>query len=301
MRILVAGGTGQIGDRFSGLLTRRGHDVWVLTRRPERFSLRSGIHYIAWDAATVTDWGKLIDGADVVLNLAGENIGGKPWTAKQLARIRGSRVRAGAALMEAIKQAKRPPAMLLQASAIGYYGTERGEPLDESSPAGKDTLADICLEWEGATRGVEEFGTRHVIVRTGLVFEKDRGVLPRMLLPFRLFAGGPLGDGRQVLSWIHLDDQFAAMRFLIESSESSGAYNLTAPAPVTNAEFGRVLADVIHRPFWLPVPAWGLKLLFGEMSKLVLEGQRVLPGRLTQAGFTFKFPELRPALEDLLG
>jgi uncharacterized protein len=301
MKIIIAGGTGQIGGRLSRLLAKSGHEVWVLTRRSGKTSALGNLQFAAWDARTAGAWVRLVDGADVVVNLTGENIGGKPWSAKQLALIRSSRTEAGRALVEAVKAASEKPALLVQASAVGFYGTDKDYALDENSPAGTDLLADICLEWEGSTREVEDLGLRRVIIRTGLVLEKNKGVLPRMLLPFRLFSGGPLGDGRQVLSWIHLEDELAAIKFLIEDPAAAGAYNLTAPAPVTNGEFGRVLARVIHRPFWLAVPAFALKLILGAQSKLVLEGQEVLPERLKQGGFKFQYPYLHEALEDILG
>lgn len=299
MRIIVTGGTGQLGMRFCHLLAGRGHEVWVTTRRHGRSPSRAGIQFVTWDGETSQGWGKLVDDVDAVVNLAGENIGGKRWSKSQMELIRRSRALAGKAVVEAVKQAAHPPRVLIQASAVGYYGTTRHTPLDENSSPGEDELANICLDWEASTRPVEELGVRRIIVRTGVVLDKTKGALPRMVLPFQFFVGGPLGNGRQVLSWIHLDDQINAMRFLLESPEAEGVYNLTALEPVTNREFGKTLSEVLHRPFWIPVPAFALRILLGDQSKLVLEGQKVLPNRLVEAGYQFKFPHLKSALEDL--
>jgi uncharacterized protein (TIGR01777 family) len=301
MRIIIAGGTGQIGGRLAGLLAREGNEVRVLTRSERRASAANGIEYAHWNGESLTGWEKLVDGADAVINLAGENIGGKPWSDEQLERITRSRTAAGNALVEAIRQASRRPAVLIQASAVGYYGTERKTALDETSGPGKDALAEICVQWESSTMEVESMGVRRIIIRTGLVLEKDQGVLPRMMLPFRFFAGGPLGNGEQVLSWIHLEDELAALIFLLKNTTANGPYNLTAPAPATNREFGRTLAGVMKKPFWLPVPAFALKILLRRQSKLVLEGQQVLPKRLLEAGFSFKHPELKAALQEIIG
>jgi len=299
MRIIMAGGTGQIGGRLAREFSAAGHEVVVLSRREIPAGKEPGLKFCVWDAETLSGWEPTLDGADVVVNLAGENIGGRAWTGAQLRRIEESRVKAGRALVEAVRKAAVKPGLLIQASAVGFYGTERREALDESSPPGDDLLAGICLRWEASTAEVEMLGVRRVIVRTGLVLEKDRGVLPRMMLPFRLFAGGPLGSGRQVLSWIHIEDELAALRFLAESP-ARGIYNLTAPAPVENREFGRALAAVLRRPYWLPAPALALKVLLGRQSVLALEGQRVLPVRLQRAGFEFSYPGLESALKDLL-
>jgi hypothetical protein len=300
MRIIIAGGSGQIGGRLSRLLQEAGHEVIVLTRRIVPANSTDGLQYAAWDAETLTGWENLIDGSDAVINLAGENIGGKAWSDRQLIQIENSRVKAGAALVEAVRKAARKPGVLVQASAVGYYGTRRQSPLDEGSGPGDDMLAEICLKWEASTAEVESIGVRRVIARTGLVLEKSRGVLPKMMLPFSFFVGGPLGDGKQVLSWIHIDDELAALRFLVENPEAQGAYNLTAPEPVDNSQFGKAIAEVMKRPYWLPVPAFALKILLGRQNVLVLEGQRVLPQCLMKAGYKFRYPVLKAALKDLL-
>ncbi len=299
MNILIAGGTGMLGLPFAASLIADGHQVTILTRSPQTARLPAGAQAAAWDARTAQGWLAHLEAADVLVNLAGENIGAGRWTAERKARIVSSRVQAGQAVVEALRQAKKCPALLLQASAIGYYGPSDDRELDETSPAGADYLSRVCLEWEGATRPAEELGVRRVLLRTGIVLSAKGGALERLLLPFRLFVGGPMGSGRQWWPWIHLQDQICAMRFLLENPAASGAYNLCAPNPLPFHQFGRVLASVLRRPYWLPVPAFALRLLLGEMSTLVLDGQRALPRRLLQAGFTFRYPELKPALEDL--
>jgi hypothetical protein len=200
----------------------------------------------------------------------------------------------------AFQAANKKPAVLMQASAVGYYGPSSDQILDESSPAGTDYLGKLSVDWEAATKAVEDMGVRRILIRTGIVLDRQQGALPRMLLPFQLFVGGPLGSGKQWMPWIHLSDQVQAMRFLLQQPDASGAYNLEAPNPVTNAELGKILAAVLRRPYWMPVPAFALKLLLGGMSTLVLDGQRAVPKRLLAAGFSFKYPNLREALQEVL-
>jgi uncharacterized protein (TIGR01777 family) len=302
-RIVVAGGSGLIGQAFIQKAQAAGCEVVLLTRRN---GIPTPVLKTAlWDGRTVGDWQSWLEGADAVVNLAGENIGAKRWTVERKESILYSRVSAGDALVHALDQTQNKPKIFLQASAIGYYGpsilTGSAETLGvtEASPAGKDFLAKVCLGWEASTLAVETMGMRRVLLRTGIVLAANAGALPRMLPLFKLFAGGPLGNGKQYWSWISLADQVEAMWFLLNKTETSGAYNLTAPNPVTMAELGRTLAAVLGRPYWLPAPEFALRLLLGEMSALLLESQRILPDRLLQAGFTFRFPELRGALETL--
>jgi uncharacterized protein (TIGR01777 family) len=243
------------------------------------------------------DW---VNQADWIINLAGENIGTKPWSKQRWQRIRDSRVLPGELLTEAIRRATHKPSVFVQMSAIGYYGIQSISDMtgwDESTPSGGDRLAALCREWEASTKGVEELGVRRLVIRTGLVLAPKAGVLPRLELPFRFFAGGPVGSGRQVYSWIHINDVVKGITALLQNSEAAGAYNFTAPEPVTNREFARALGKVMHRPNWLPMPGAALKLALGEMSTLVLDGQRVIPTRLQkEAGYTFEYPSLEAAL-----
>jgi hypothetical protein len=242
-----------------------------------------------------------VEEADAIFNLAGENLGAHLWTPKHKAKVLSSRANAGQAVMQALKEAKRRPRVLVQASAIGYYGASDERTLVEKSPAGKDWQARVCQDWEASTLGADYMSVRRVVVRTGLVLTKNGGVLPKLLLPFRLFAGGPLGSGKQYYSWIAMQDEIRALLFLLKNDSATGVYNLTAPNPLTQAEFGRIEAQVLHRPYWFPTPAFAMRLALGEMSTLVLDGQRVAPDRLSKAGFTFSFDQLKPALQAILG
>jgi len=310
MNVVLTGGTGLIGRTLCARLLEAGHTLSVLTRAPARAEtlLPPEVRLRAWDAAHPDGWARLLDGADAVVNLAGESIAGETlpaillrrWTAETKERIRRSRIRAGQALVEAIRQARRPPRILVQASAVGYYGSASGHTVDESAPPGDDFLARVCVEWEASTAAVEALGVRRVVIRTGLVLAPTGGILPILLLPVQLFLGGPLGSGRQAVPWIHIADETEAIRFLLEEAGASGVYNLCAPQPVTQAEFVRRAAHLLRRPAFFPAPAPLLRLALGEKAALVLEGQRAVPRRLLEAGFRFRYPKLDGALQALL-
>jgi uncharacterized protein (TIGR01777 family) len=301
MRIIITGGTGLIGGALAANLANDGHEVILLSRAPERAtSLPSGVRAERWDGRTATGWAPLADGADAVVNLAGEGIASSRWTEERKRRIRESRVNAGQAVVEAVKAAARKPGVVIQSSAVGYYGVHGDEEITESTPAGNDYLAQVAVAWESATEPVETLGVRRAIIRTGVVLSKKGGALPQMLLPFKLFAGGPIGSGRQWFPWIHIADEVSAIRFLIENRQASGAFNLSAPNPLTNAEFGRVVGRVMGRPAFMPAPAFALRLVFGEMATVLLDGQRQVPKRLLELGFAFRFPSAQAALKDIL-
>lgn len=301
MRVIIAGGTGLIGRALAHSLLADGHEVIVLSRNRQRSAgLPSGVRLTAWDSRAAEGWGALADGADAIVNLAGENIGGGLWTAARKQRILESRLNAGRAIVLAVEQATHKPRVLVQASGIGYYGPHGDEVLTESDAPGQDWLAQVAVAWEGCTQPVEAMGTRRAVIRTAGVLDHREGFLPRMLVPFRLFVGGPLGGGQQWLPWIHLADEVRAIRFLIDEPQASGAFNLTAPSAVRNAEFGRTLGRVMGRPSIVPAPAFVLRLVLGELSSLLLTGQRAVPRRLIDLGFTFRFPDLEPALRDVL-
>ena len=304
MHVLITGGTGLIGTALSKALLADGHRVTILTRQ-QNPSLSEGAVAQLWDAKTPEDWGHLVNEVDAVVNLAGENLAGQGplpgrWTESRKEVIRQSRIGAGLALAQAIGGATKPPAVLVQASGIGYYGTSDDEPIDEEAPAGTDFLATLAVDWEASTKPVEDKGVRRVIIRTGAVLSTRGGALPKLLLPYRMYVGGPVGSGRQFMPWIHIDDEVNAIRFLIDQSTAQGAFNLCAPSPVTNRKFGNTLGRVMNRPSLLPVPAFMLHVLLGEVADVVLEGQRALPKRLQSLGYNFRFPELEPALRDLL-
>lgn len=301
-RVIITGGTGLIGRALAAELIAADYEVVVLSRNPQRaHGLPTGIRVEVWDGRTAQGWGPLADGAYAIVNLAGENLAGGRWTAERKQRIRRSRLDAGQAVVEAVRAAARKPAVVVQASGIGYYGPRGDEEVTEDFPPGSDFLGRLAVEWEASTAPVEALGVRRVVIRTGVVLSREGGALPRLALPFRFFLGGPLGSGRQWTPWISIADQVGAIRFLVEHEEARGPYNLAAPHPVTNRELARALGRALRRPAYLPVPAFALRLLLGEMSAVLLTGQRAVPKRLLEAGFTFRFPRLEDALSDLLG
>lgn len=307
MRYIITGGTGLIGTALAADLVADGHEVIALSRTPDtRDGLPEEVRVVGWDARTPEGWGHLVDGAGAIVNLAGANLAGSGflpsrWTDERKRIIRDSRVNSGRAVVAAVQQASHKPGVLVQSSGVGYYGPRGDEPVTEEADAGDDFLAHLAAEeWEPSTEPVEEMGVRRVIIRSGAVLSPREGALPRLVLPFRLFVGGTLGSGDQWHSWIHLQDQVRAIRFLAEHEAARGAFNVTAPNPETNAEFGRTLGRVLNRPAWLHVPAFAMRLAFGQVSEVLLEGQRALPRRLLEMGFTFRFPELEAALRDLL-
>lgn len=301
MKILIPGGTGLIGQALSKALIEDGHTVWVLTRSPGKAQLPVGVKSAAWDGKTVQGWGDLAGEADAVINLVGSTLARWPWTEAYKKTIRSSRVNAGRAVVEAVQMAARKPSVVFQISGSGYYADQGDRPLDESAAKGNDFIASIGEDWESAARPVQEMGVRYVVLRTAPVIAREGGLLPPFKLQNYLFAGGPLGSGRQYISWIHLDDLVNIFRFLLARPDADGVYNAAAPQPLTNKEFGRTVSRVMRRPFWLPAPAFALKLVLGEMSAVVLNGHRVMPKRLLDMGFQFKYDRLQPALEEALG
>ncbi|MEI8132103.1 MAG: TIGR01777 family oxidoreductase [Leptolinea sp.] len=299
--VLISGGNGLIGKALVHTLNQHGHKTLVLTRNPQKTSIASENVY--WDGIHPEVWTEWVGKADWIINLAGENIGAKLWTFDRLREIRESRVFTGELLTEAVLRSSRRPSVFLQMSAIGYYGVQREndiEAWDETQPSGNDRLSAICRDWEGSSEKVESLGVRRLVARTGLVLARKGGVLPKLEMPFTFFGGGPVGSGRQVYSWIHIDDLVEGMLNLLENPKAHGAYNFTAPNSATNAEFGKSIGQVLHRPYWLPVPAFAFRLALGEMSTLILDGQRVVPGRLTtELGFQFIYPLLLDALKQI--
>ena len=306
MQIIIAGGSGLIGRGLTESLIQRGHQVVILSRHPESVNLPAGAQAVRWDPPSIADWAAQLDDADAVVNLAGASIKGdgflpSRWTAKRKQLIRQSRVDVGQALTAAIRHVKKKPKVFIQASAVGYYGPCGDEVISESSPAGSDFLASVCQDWEASTTEVEQFGVRRAVIRTGLLLALAGGAFPLLALPFRIFAGNWFGSGRQYYPWIHYEDHISALRFLIEHEQTQGVFNLSAPTPVTNREFARTLGRVMQGPVWMPVPRVALQLALGEVSTVVMDGQQAVPERLQTAGFIFTYPDLEPALNNLLG
>lgn len=306
MRVIITGGTGFIGRALAAELSAASYEVVLLSRNPAKAgNLPQGVKVEKWDARTAAGWGRLADGAYGIVNLAGENLAGEGflpsrWTEERKAKLRDSRLNAGRAVVEAVSSAKVKPRVVVQASGIGHYGNRSDVVTEEAGP-GNDFLARLTVAWEGSAAEVTAQGVRHAIARTGVVLSPEEGALNRLILPYRLFAGGPMGGGQQGFSWIHPHDNVRALQFLLENDGAFGPLNVVAPEPLTNSEFGAVLARVLGRPHWLPLPGFALKLALGEVATTVLEGQRALPRKLLDLGFKFRFPTAEEALRDLLG
>ena len=305
MQIIVTGGTGLIGKPLTAVLAKNGHDISVLSRNPGAYQFPPGVQGVQWDAQTPDGWGRLVDGADAIINLAGENIAGKGaipgrWNEERKQRIRASRRNAGKALVAAIEQAKVKPKLLFQASGIDYY-PPGAELQSENFAPGNTFLSEVvAVDWEPSTAPVETMGVRRIVGRLGPLLSLDGGPLPISILQFKMFVGGRLGNGRQWLSWIHEDDAVGAIQYLVENRSASGVYNLVAPNPVQNKQFSSILGTVMGRPSLIPAPSFALKLGLGEISTLVLDGRRVSGQKLLDTGYQFKFEQLKPALKDLL-
>lgn len=302
MRVIITGGSGLIGRALAAALLQRGDDVIVTSRDPQGTEgLPRAAGVVRWDCQSPGELVPILAGADAVVHLAGAGIGDQRWTEERKRLIRDSRVRSTAALSEAFAAAADRPGTLLQASAVGFYGSRGDAELDETAPCGEGFLADVCVAWEDSGRPVESLGVRRAILRTGVVLAAEGGALPRMALPFRLFAGGPVGDGRQMVPWIHRADVVGAIRFLLRDGGAAGAFNLTAPEPVHSKAFAGALGRALRRPSFVPAPAFAIRALLGEMSELVLASQNVVPDALAAAGYRFRFPAIDAALVDLVG
>ena len=314
----MTGGTGLIGSRLIEIMVGRGDQIMALTRDAARASRQAGhdpdhVQWIQGDPGEPGPWWDTIDGCDVAVHLAGENVFAKRWSAAVKQEIRESRVRSTELLASAIVRVASPPSTLIQGSAIGYYGSRGDGELTESATPGDDFMAGVCKDWEAAAAPVADRGIRVALLRTGIVLDRDAGALKLMTPIFRWVPGGaaPVGSaggsimpgkGRQWMSWIHLDDLVGIILMAIDHPEASGPINGTAPNPVRNAEFSRALARVLHRPY-LPIgpPDILLRIVLGEVAKVVTEGQRVIPDAASRLGYHFRFPELSGALADLLG
>jgi uncharacterized protein (TIGR01777 family) len=294
MSIVIAGGTGLLGTALVGALRRDGHSVLVLTRHPARPD------EIGWRPADGDGpWTAAVADAAAVINLAGTSIAGGRWTSARKTAIRDSRMHATAALVRAITNASRPPPVFISSSAVGFYGARGDDPATEATGPGSDFLAEVCRDWEAVASQASPV-SRVVRLRSGVVLARTGGALPQLALPFKLFAGGPAGSGRQFVSWIHVDDWVALVKWALATPAVAGPLNATAPAPVTNEEFSRTLGRILRRPSWLNAPAFALRLALGEMADaLILGGQRVMPEIAQKHGFVFRHPLLEGALRDI--
>lgn len=302
MRVIIPGGSGLIGNALSKALIANNHEVIMLTRNPGKVKdAPAGTQLRKWDGKSAEGWQDLAAGDYAIVNLAGETIAQR-WSKENKRAIRQSRVDSGKAVMDVINAAADKPRVLIQSSAVGYYGTETGDAqVTESFSPGSDFLAKVCFDWEISTAPASKLGVRRPVIRTGIVLSTDGGALPQQLLPFKLFVGGPVGSGNQWYPWIHLDDEVRAIQFLLNSDTADGPFNLTAPNPVTNKEFGKLAGEAMGRPSVIPAPGFAMKAVFGDMSLLLLEGQRAVPQKLLAAGFKFKYETAQAALRDLLG
>lgn len=293
MKIIVSGGTGFIGETLVRRLVSRGDEVAVLTRNPSRVRAGRGL---VWDGRTQGAWSEEAAQADVVINLAGENIGEGRWTEERKKRLVDSRLHATNALVEALQRDASRRRTMINASAVGFYGNRGDEILDESSARGAGFLAELVEQWEGAARKAEHLA-RLVLVRVGVVLAADGGALEKMTLPFKLGAGGPMGNGRQWMSWIDRTDAIRLIEWAIDHEPARGVYNATAPEPVRNRDFAHALGRALHRPAILPTPAFALRIALGQMAdEALLASQRAVPTRAAAEGFTFEKPTLEKAL-----
>lgn len=297
MHILLTGGTGLIGQHLCQVWRQQGHRLTVWSRRPEQVAkiCGTGVRGVARLEEIADE-----DEVDAVVNLAGAPIADRPWTAARRNLLWTSRVTLTEQLLAWLERRERRPQVLISGSAVGWYGDGGERELTEASPPVKEDFASqLCIAWEETAQRAEALGIRVVLVRTGLVLAADGGFLSRLRLPYKLGLGGPLGDGRQWMPWVHIDDQIGLIDFLLQHNEASGPYNACAPEPVRNREFAKRLGRTLHRPAFMAMPALLLKAGLGELSTLLLGGQRARPVRLLAAGFTFRFNDLQSALDNL--
>ena len=299
MRVTVTGATGRIGTSIVEALTQRGDEVTVLSRSPDRARDKLGVEAVAWDPEAGPAPAEALEGRDAVIHLAGEDVAQR-WNAKVKERIRASREVGTRNLVAGLEQSDPRPRALVCASASGYYGPRGDEPVDESEPPGDDFLAQVVVAWEREASAAERLGVRVARMRTGVVLAADAGALAKMLPPFKLGVGGPVAGGRQHIPWIHLDDIVGLYLEAATDERWSGAVNMAAPQGASNREFSKALGRALHRPTVLPVPGFALKVLYGEMSQIVLTGVNMVPRRAQELGYAFRHPELDEALEATL-
>lgn len=307
MRIVIAGGSGFLGSPLAETWAEDGHDVRVLTRalapgasRHESGTGVPGITAMGWRPdGRSSGLAAAIDGADAVINLAGASVAGGRWTPQRKAELRDSRLLATRSLASAITDASVPPSVFVSSSAVGYYGPATDDLKTEASAPGQDFLATLCEDWEREAMHASRDQVRIALIRTGTVLERSGGALQTMIAPFKFFAGGPIGSGRQYMSWIHRLDWIEMVRWIVQTPAASGPINLTAPHPVTNRQFAQALGQAMKRPSALPVPGFALRLALGEFANVVLTGQRAIPSRALSLGYHFRYPEIEIALRGI--
>lgn len=301
MKLVVTGASGFIGSALTERLLQDGHSLILLAYTAPPTASSANKRWLHWTPGASGEWEKAVDGCDGIINLAGEPIASRRWSNRQKRRIRLSRIETTSSLVSAIEKSTVKPKFLINASATGFYG-DRGEALaTEETVPGYDFLARVCQDWEAEALKAESLGCRVALLRTGVVLGPENGALEQILMPYRFFVGGPLGSGKQWMSWIHLEDEIGLIRFLVEHENAHGPINATAPNPVTNTEFSKALGRVIKRPAWLGVPAFALRVMAGEMAEMLLGSQRVFPAAATKLGYQFRYPFLVDALENCLG
>lgn len=301
MKIAIVGGSGFIGRNLAKALHRAGEEVIIFSRKnslPQELMGLANIHLVSTSKPSAKD----LEGVDALVNLAGESVVGEKWSDKRKEALRTSRVDFTRSIVEELAKVKVKPKVFLQGSAIGFYGMhETGKPVfSEDAKSGEDFLAKLCVDWEEEANHSKDLGIRTVLIRTGIVLSPESGAMQQMLLPFKMFVGGPLGNGKQYMSWIHLADMIGAIQFLLANPKAEGPFNFTAPNPCSNEEFSTVLGKVLGRPSFMRVPSFPLIALYGEGAEVILKGQNVIPSKLTALGYQFQFSELKNALEDLL-
>ncbi|HNM35524.1 MAG TPA: TIGR01777 family oxidoreductase, partial [Anaerolineales bacterium] len=279
MNIMISGGTGLLGTALTKALLADGHKVFILSRTDKK---RSDVQIIKWDARTPDGWGHLVNEMDVVIHLAGRSTSAWPWSAANKKSFEDSRILPGLALAQAIQEATRRPSLFVQVSGINHYGLQGGLA-DETTPPGDDFLAQLTVKWEAATQSVEGLGVRRLVLRTPPVLSRDNVIMKLIALPVQLFVGGPIGSGKQPFPWIHIKDWVSAVRYLMTDESARGVYNMIAPSQTSLADFTKLLASVLHRPYWFPVPAFLMRNVLGEMSVLILEGRFAQPKRLLES------------------